>query len=107
MLITTITSHQVEAGNSNSCPKNEKYGEKYEKEAYKLNLYPITNHGRCKSQSRIRLLWRSYFHKPHFIICTIRSINLLASSGFMKSCDDQSMFFHTTFKIPREILYLG
>jgi hypothetical protein len=104
---TTITFHWIEAGNSSSWPNNEKHGEKHEREDYQLNLYPITSNGSCKSQSWIRFLWRSYFRKPCFIIYTIHSTNLLASNGLMKSCDDQSMFFHTTLKIPREILYLG
>jgi hypothetical protein len=51
MLIITIASRRIEAGNLGSRPNNKKYGEKYEKEAYQLNLYPIVSHGRCKSQS--------------------------------------------------------
>jgi hypothetical protein len=31
----------------------------------------------------------------------------LLQDGFMKSCDDQSMFSPTTFGIPHGILYLG
>ncbi len=31
----------------------------------------------------------------------------LLQHGFMKLCDDQSMFFHTTLGIPHGILYLS
>jgi hypothetical protein len=56
MLITTITPHQIEVGNSGSQLNNRKYGEKDKREAYRLNLYPITSHDSCKSQFRVWLL---------------------------------------------------
>jgi hypothetical protein len=31
----------------------------------------------------------------------------LLQDGFVKLCDDQSMFFHATFRTPHIILYLG
>jgi hypothetical protein len=34
-------------------------------------------------------------------------LTCLLQDGLMKSCDDQSMFFHTILKIPHKILYLG
>jgi hypothetical protein len=34
-------------------------------------------------------------------------LTCLPQDGFEKSCDDQSMFSHTTFGIPHGILYLG
>jgi len=68
-------SYRIETSNLGSRPNNDKYGEKDEKEAFQLNLYPITNHGSCKSQFRIWPLWRPYFPNPLFIVCTIRSTN--------------------------------
>jgi hypothetical protein len=53
MLIITITSHQIEVGNLGSRLNNKKYGEKDEKEACQLNLYPIASHGNRKSQYRV------------------------------------------------------
>jgi hypothetical protein len=53
MLITTIISHRIEVGNLGSWPNNKKYGEKNEREACQLNLYPIANHGSYKSQFQI------------------------------------------------------
>jgi hypothetical protein len=82
MLITTITSCRIEVGNLDSRLNNKKCGEKDEKEACQLNLYPITNHGNYKSQFRIWPLWRPYFHKPHFIVCTIHSTNMSTSRWF-------------------------
>jgi hypothetical protein len=79
MLITTITFRQIEVGNSSSQPNNKRYGEKDERKAYQLNLYPITSHGSYKSQFQVWPLWRPYFCKPHFTICTIHLTNLFAS----------------------------
>jgi hypothetical protein len=53
MLIITVTSYQIEAGNSNSQPNNKKYGEKNERKASQLNLYPIVNPGNYKSRFQI------------------------------------------------------
>ncbi len=75
MLITTIASCQIEVGNLGSQPNNKKYGEKDERKACRLNLYPIASHGSCKSQFRVWPLWRPSFCKPHFTICTICSNN--------------------------------
>jgi hypothetical protein len=41
MLIIAIASCQIKASNSSSWPNNKKYGEKDERKAYQLNLYPI------------------------------------------------------------------
>ncbi len=85
VLITTIASCQIEAGNLGSWPNNKNYGEKDEREAYWLNLYPITNHGNYKPQYWVWPLWKPYFHKPRFTIYTIytiHSINLSASRWF-------------------------
>ncbi len=104
-LITTIAFHRIEVGNSILWPNNKKYGEKDEKKTCWLNLYPIVNHGSYKSQFQIWPLWR-YFCKPSFTICTIH-INPSVSDGFVKLCNDQSMFFHTILGIAHGILYLG
>jgi len=47
--ITTITSHHIKANKLGSWPNNKRYGEKDARETYQLNLYPITNHGSCRS----------------------------------------------------------
>jgi hypothetical protein len=73
MLIITIVSCQIKAGNSKSQPNNKKYGEKDEKKVCQLNLYPIVSHGSCKSQSQVWPLWRPYFRKPYFTMYTICS----------------------------------
>jgi hypothetical protein len=49
MLIIAITFHRIEANNLGSQPNNKKYGEKDEREACRLNIYPIASHGSCKS----------------------------------------------------------
>jgi len=41
MLITTIASCRIEVGNLGSQPNNKEYGEKDERKACRLNLYPI------------------------------------------------------------------
>jgi len=41
----------MEVNSLGSQPNNKKYGEKYANEAYRLNLYPMANHGKNKSQS--------------------------------------------------------
>jgi hypothetical protein len=53
MLITNIASYWIEAGNLSSWPNNKKYGEKDEREACQLNLYPIINHGNYKFQFQV------------------------------------------------------
>jgi hypothetical protein len=79
MLTITIAFRRIKVGNLGSQLKNKKYGEKYERQAYRLNLHPTTNHGSCKSQFRIWPLWRPYFHKPRFTFFTIHLTNLYAS----------------------------
>jgi hypothetical protein len=105
-LIIVIAYHQMKVGNSSPWPNNKKYGEKNERKACLLNLYPITKHGRYKSQSWIWPLWRPYFYKPCSIIFTIHLAKML-EDGLMKLCDDQSMFSHITFGIPHIIIYHG
>jgi hypothetical protein len=51
MLITTIAFHHIEVNNPNSLLNNKKHGEKNEREIYQQNVYPIVNHGSCRSQS--------------------------------------------------------
>jgi hypothetical protein len=75
MLITTITFCQIKVDNLDSYLKNKKYGEKDERQACQLNLHPIVSHGNYKSQFWVSPLWRPYFHKPCFTICTIHSTN--------------------------------
>ncbi len=56
-LIIVITSHRSKAGSLGSQLTRRKYNEKDANEACQLNLYPMANHGNCKSQSR---MWSSY-----------------------------------------------
>ncbi len=79
MLITIITTRRIEANNWGSWPKNKKYGEKDEREVCQLNLYPIANHGNCKSQSWVWPLQKPYFCNLRFTVCTIRLINPFTS----------------------------
>jgi len=55
MLITVIAFHHIEVGNLGSW-LNNKYGEKDEREACRLNLYPITmspnlEYGTCEDHA--------------------------------------------------------
>ncbi len=46
-----------------------------QRETCQLNLYPVTNHGNCRSQSLVWPLWKPYLHNPHFTVYTIHSAN--------------------------------
>jgi hypothetical protein len=61
----------MEVGSLKSQPNSTKYGEKDANEAYWLNLYPMANHGKYKSQFQMWPFWKPYFHNPCFIVCTI------------------------------------
>jgi hypothetical protein len=82
MLIIAIKSCRIKVGNSSSWLNNKKYGEKDERKTCQLNLYPIANHGNYKSKSQVWPLWKPYFHKPHFIVYTIRLANPFTSWWF-------------------------
>ncbi len=43
----------MEAGSLGSRQNNKKYNEKNANEVYQLNLYPMANHGNCKSLSHM------------------------------------------------------
>jgi hypothetical protein len=69
ILITTIASHHIEVSNLGSWPNNNKYGEKDEREACWLNLYPIASHGNCNPILSMALvdsiLPQTMFHHLH------------------------------------------
>jgi hypothetical protein len=81
-LMILIISCQIEVRSWSSWLNNKNYGGKDAKEACHLNLYPIVNHGSCKSQFWIWFFWNPYFHKPHFTIYTILSASMFASRWF-------------------------
>ncbi len=80
-LIITIAFHRIEVGNSILWPNIRSMVTKVNKKTCWLNLYPIVNYGSYKSQFRIWLLWRPYFCKSSFTICTIH-INSFVSRWF-------------------------
>jgi len=89
---------------------NKKYGENDAREACRLNLDPMANHGNYMSQFLVRPFWRPYLHNPCFIICTIHLANMSISGWsceIVKLFDDLLMFFHTIFRISHEILHLS
>jgi hypothetical protein len=104
-LITTSASCQINANNSNSWPNNKKYGEKDERKACWLNLYPIVNHGSCKSQSQIWPLWRPYFRKPRFTIFTIHLASPFTSGWFHEIMRwSINAFSHNFWNSPRNFV---
>ncbi len=74
-LIIVITSHQMDVSNFGSWPNSRKYSEK---DANEMNLYPMANHGNCKSQFQVWPFWSPYFRNPHFTVCTIHLANPFA-----------------------------
>jgi hypothetical protein len=50
----------------------KKNGKNDANETYQLNLYPMVNHGNCRSQSLVWPFWKPYLRNPCFTICTIR-----------------------------------
>ncbi len=82
MLIITIASCRIEAGNLNSQPNNKKCGEKDErKTCYSScnNHGSYKSHGNYKSHSQVWPLWRPYFCKLGFTIYIIHLTNPFAS----------------------------
>ncbi len=47
------------------------------------------------------------FANPASLFAPFVQLTCLLQDGLVKSCDNQSMFFHTTLGIPHGILYLG
>jgi len=92
----------MEVGSLGWWQNNKKYGENDERETCQLNLYPMANHGNCKSQSLVWPLWRPYLHNPHFTIYTIHSANSFALGW---SCEvvqwSISTFSHNFWKFSR------
>jgi len=118
MLLTCLNPHiriihvyychqyRIKVGNLGSQPNNKKYGKKNEREPYQLNLYPIINHGDCRSQFQIWPLWSPYFYTPFSIVNTNRSINM---SPLGWSCEvvwwSSNVFLHNFWNSPRNFVF--
>jgi hypothetical protein len=61
-------------------------------------ISPNLKYGPCEDHT---------FAYPASLFAPSTQLTCLPQDGLMKSCDDQTMLFHTTIKIPHRILYFG
>ncbi len=95
----------MEISSLGSQPNNKKYGENDAREAYRLNLYPMANHGNYMSQFLVRPFWKPYLHNPHFIICTIHLANHVHFKMVLWRCEvvwwSINVFSHNFWNFPQ------
>lgn len=65
----------------------------------------MSNHGNCKSQSLVWPFQKPYVYNPHYIICTIRSINPSTSRWFHEVVRwSNNAFSHNFLKSPQNFI---